>query len=67
MVYFYTVEYNIGNIDLIMNYLSAHLIIGNLFMILLVIKIRQVYDRIESDLGSRFGNHNTYYHLIYNC
>jgi hypothetical protein len=40
MIYFYTVEYDVGGIDLIMNFLLSYLLIGNVIPIVLMVKIR---------------------------
>ena len=54
-----------------MNFLVSYLLIGNVIPLVLMVKIRQVYAKIESNhIGQNngFGNkHNTNYHLIYNC
>jgi hypothetical protein len=71
MLYLYFIEYDVGNINLIMNFEVSYLILANCIPVALMIKTSSVYAKIESDnLGSsnRFGSkHNQFYHLIYNC
>lgn len=71
MVYFFLEESDVGDIDLILNFESSYLILGNVLPIMLISKIRQVYSEIERDspgINVIFGTKdNTNYHMIYNC
>ena len=49
MVYFYYFEYDVGGIDLIMNFLVTYLLIGNVIPVTLMNKIKKVYAKIESN------------------
>ena len=55
-------EQRIYGIDKIMSFLSVYLFVGNIVMVLLVLKIR----RIHSSITTYVDRHNSEYHSIYN-
>ena len=61
MAYFYVMEQNIGGIDLILNFLVTYLVLCNFLPLLLIMKTREIYKKIENSnpaISFQFSNHN---------